>query len=179
MACKVLIVDDDADFVKLLSARLMTNNYEVETAGDAISAMAKARTQKPRLIILDLRFPAGGGFRVYETLRASVVTSRIAVLFVTGFDQVDSGQEKKVRDSLQALNQPFLIKPFTTEKLLEMVKQAVEKFPAPPDPMERALVKEIIAEVSPAPPLAPKKKGLVEEIIGWVSDRWSWLKDRS
>jgi len=170
MACKVLIVDDDLDFVQLLSARLRANNYEVESAGDAISAVLKAQKQRPRLIILDLRLPAGGGFRVYETLRASVGTSRIAVLFVTGFDRVDSDQEMKVRDSLQALDQPFLIKPFNAEELLEKVSQALKRFQVPPDSKESDLVKEIIGRVTPAPAPAPKKKNFFEAIIGWVSD---------
>ncbi|MEI6150378.1 MAG: response regulator [bacterium] len=179
MARKILIVDDDVDFTQLLSARLRANNYDVVTAGDAYDAVAKAQQQRPSLIILDIRLPAGGGFRVYETLKASVLTSRIAVLFVTGFDQVVSGQEKKVRDALQTLNQPFLIKPFAAEELLEKVKQALEQLPSSPDPKERALVKEIINSVSPAPPPAPMKKGLVKEIIDRVSDSWALRKDRS
>ena len=148
MSLRIMIVDDDIDFVHLMSARLMANNYDVLAAFDGMSAVSIAQEKRPHLIILDIKLPGGGGFKVYEHLRTSLRTSRIPVLFVTGFDQVGADQEKKVRDSLQALNYPFLIKPFAAEELLEKIKQALQHPPAIPDANEKALVKEIIAWVS-------------------------------
>ncbi|MEI8138373.1 MAG: response regulator [bacterium] len=148
MSQRILIVDDDVDFVYLLSTRLMANNYEVSTAYDAMTAVSIAQEKRPHLIILDIRLPGGGGFKVYENLRTSLRTSRIPVLFITGFDEVGPEQERKVKDSLQALNYPFLIKPFVVDTLLEKIKQALKQPPAIPDENEKALVKEIIAWVA-------------------------------
>lgn len=148
MSHRILIVDDDVDFVHLMSARLIANNFDVLTAFDAMAAVSIAQVKRPNLIILDIRLPGGGGFKVYENLRASLRTSRIPVLFVTGFDRVGPDQEKKVRDSLQALNYPFLIKPFSAEELMKKVNQALKQPPGIPDANEPALVKEIIDWIS-------------------------------
>jgi DNA-binding response OmpR family regulator len=123
MAQKILIVDDDVDFAKLLGARLMANGYDVVSAYDALRAPILAQQERPHLVILDIRLPGGSGFRVYEILKLSILTSHIPILFVTGFDRVD---EQKVRSSLQVLSNPFLVKPFTTEELLEKVKISLE-----------------------------------------------------
>ena len=58
---KILIADDELNVVKLLSARLRANDYEVIAAYDGAQAIQKAHKEKPDLIIMDIRMPAGSG----------------------------------------------------------------------------------------------------------------------
>jgi two-component system KDP operon response regulator KdpE len=77
---KILIVDDDKHLVLALGARLKANGYSVVSAGDGISAIAMARTEKPDLVILDLGLPAGDGFSVLERMKGLTETTPTIVL---------------------------------------------------------------------------------------------------
>ncbi|MBN3041262.1 MAG: response regulator, partial [Candidatus Omnitrophica bacterium] len=60
MRRKILIADDEPNIVRLLASRLKANNFEVIVASDAMQAVMKAHQERPDLIILDIRMPAGG-----------------------------------------------------------------------------------------------------------------------
>ena len=68
---KILIVDDERDIVKALMIRLKGAGYDVVTAFDGAQAIFMAHKEKPDLIILDIRMPAGDGFSVAEKLKGS------------------------------------------------------------------------------------------------------------
>ena len=81
---KILIVDDERDIVKALMIRLQGAGYEVVTAFDGAQGIFVAHKEKPDLILLDIRMPAGNGFSVAEKLKHSVNTLSIPVIFLTG-----------------------------------------------------------------------------------------------
>jgi PleD family two-component response regulator len=54
---KILLIDDEADFVTLVRVRLEANNYEVCVAFDGVEGLEKAEKEKPDLIILDIGMP--------------------------------------------------------------------------------------------------------------------------
>ena len=60
MPKKILVVDDELNVLKVIASRLKANNYDVVTASDGIYAVKKAIEEKPDLIILDIKMPAGG-----------------------------------------------------------------------------------------------------------------------
>jgi len=118
---KILIVDDERDIVKALTIRLQRAGYEVVTAFDGAQGIFMAHKEKPDLIILDIRMPAGNGFNVAEKLKQSVDTPAIPVIFLTGSPEKDS--EKKA----MALGARFYIKkPYDPEELLDAIERAVE-----------------------------------------------------
>ncbi|HXX32914.1 MAG TPA: response regulator [Thermodesulfobacteriota bacterium] len=119
---KILIVDDERDIVKALMIRLQRAGYEVVTAFDGAQAVFVAHKEKPDLIILDIRMPAGNGFGVAEKLKHSASTFSIPVIFLTGGPERDS-EEKAV-----TLGARFYIKkPYDPEELLDAIKRALEK----------------------------------------------------
>lgn len=68
---KILVVDDDPDIVESIKLVLEANSYEVITSGDAEDGLARARSEKPDLILLDIMMPEGTeGFQFVWDLRA-------------------------------------------------------------------------------------------------------------
>jgi DNA-binding response OmpR family regulator len=122
---KILIVDDERDIVKALMIRLQANGYEVVTAFDGAQGVFMAHKEKPDLIILDIRMPAGDGFSVAERLKRSTHTFTIPVIFLTG------SPEKDAEGRAMELGARFYIKkPYDPEELLDAVKRAIETVPS-------------------------------------------------
>jgi DNA-binding response OmpR family regulator len=121
---KILIVDDERDIVKALMIRLQGAGYEVVTAFDGAQGVFMAHKEKPDLIILDIRMPAGNGFSVAQRLKRSVHTFTIPVIFLTG------SPEKNAEEKAMALGARFYVKkPYDPEELLDAIKRALEKEP--------------------------------------------------
>jgi two-component system alkaline phosphatase synthesis response regulator PhoP/two-component system response regulator VicR len=119
---KILIVDDERDIVKALMIRLQRAGYQVVTAFDGAQGVFMAHKEKPDLIILDIRMPAGDGFSVAQRLKRSTHTFTIPVIFLTGSPETNA--EEKAR----ALGARFYIKkPYDPEELLDAIKRALEK----------------------------------------------------
>ncbi len=121
---KILIVDDVRDIVKALMIRLHKAGYDVVTAFDGAQGVFMAHKEKPDLILLDIRMPAGDGFSVVERLKRSTHTFSIPVIFLTG------SPEKNAEDKAMGLGARFYIKkPYDPEELLDAIKRALEEIP--------------------------------------------------
>ena len=68
---KILIVEDEASLVEVLSYNLEREGYEVAIAKEGREALRKAQTLLPDLILLDLMLPGGSGLDICRELRAS------------------------------------------------------------------------------------------------------------
>lgn len=66
---KILLVDDDRDFVTVLGDRLKAEGFKTVVAYEGVRAIEVAHKTKPDLILLDLKMPAGEGLSVLESLR--------------------------------------------------------------------------------------------------------------
>ena len=88
MGKKILIVDDEPQIVRLLSQRLKANGYEPFAANDSYQCIKMTREVKPDLILLDFKMPAGGGIHAFNTLRSSVYTASIPIIFITSHPRV-------------------------------------------------------------------------------------------
>jgi DNA-binding response OmpR family regulator len=94
----------------------------VVAAFDGAQAIFAAHKEKPDLVLLDIRMPAGDGFSVAERLRHSTNTFSIPIIFLTGRPERDS-EEKAM-----TLGARFYIKkPYDAEELLDAIKRALEK----------------------------------------------------
>lgn len=119
---KILIVDDERDIVKALMIRLQGAGYDVVTAFDGAQGVFMAHKEKPDLILLDIRMPAGNGFSVAQRLKRSIHTFTIPVIFLTG------SPEKNAEEKAMALGARFYIKkPYDPEELLDAIKRALER----------------------------------------------------
>lgn len=118
---KILIVDDERDIVKALTIRLQSRGYEVVVAYDGAQGIFMAHKERPDLILLDIRMPAGDGFSVAEKLKESEDTTAIPIIFLTG------SPERNAEGRARELGARFYIKkPYDPEELLDAMERALE-----------------------------------------------------
>ncbi len=83
MACKVLITDDEPDFLETWARLLQRVGYVCLTAESVASALELVDSEAPDLVITDLNFPAGSGFELVHHVRSSV--RRTPVIVITAY----------------------------------------------------------------------------------------------
>jgi CheY-like chemotaxis protein len=88
---RVLIVDDEEDFLALATLFLEGVGFEVECARAAGEAVARAVRNPPDVILLDILLPGSDGIDILETLRSEPETSSVPVLACTALGQRDAG----------------------------------------------------------------------------------------
>jgi signal transduction histidine kinase/FixJ family two-component response regulator len=110
----VLVADDEKNAVLLLTRILERDGFDVESAEDGESALDKARTLQPDLILLDVQMPRLNGFEVTARLREDSLTARIPVIFVTAAARDPSD----VAHGLQLGADDYIRKPYDYHELL-------------------------------------------------------------
>jgi DNA-binding response OmpR family regulator len=115
---KILVVEDDADLVELLSFNLKSSGFAVGTAADGAEALKKARAQMPDLILLDLMLPELDGFAVCEILRRDPATAQIPIIMLTAVSS-----ELARLNGLAAGADEYLTKPFSPRQVVSRVKE--------------------------------------------------------
>jgi CheY-like chemotaxis protein len=113
---RALIVDDLALNLKLLSAILLANHFEVETATSAEAALERLATASFPLVLLDLRLPGMDGLTLASKLRADPV-HREAVLVAVTANAMKSDQAAALAAGCDA----FVTKPIDTRTLIPLV----------------------------------------------------------
>jgi two-component system cell cycle response regulator len=117
---RILVIDDEADFAKMLQARLRIEGYEVLTAEDGIKGIQVARREKPDLIILDIMMPGLDGHSVCDMIKKSPVTWAIPVIYLSA--------RTSQTDELVAMEKGakyYLTKPYNPAMLMEMIKSVL------------------------------------------------------
>ena len=105
---KIVIVEDDLDFAKVVKIRLEKVGYKVSIALDTYLGMRDIVNTEPDLIILDLMMPAGGGFILLERLRQNPATVTIPVIILTAKTVDDAIREKaKTYDVADIFQKPY------------------------------------------------------------------------
>jgi DNA-binding response OmpR family regulator len=118
---RILIIDDEPDFVRVVQLRLEAAGYEVLAAFDGMQGVSFAHKEKPDLIILDIMMPAMHGHRVCEALKKSSKTWTIPIIFLTA---KGSKEDQEMAYKLGA--EHFLTKPYDPQVLLETIKKALD-----------------------------------------------------
>jgi DNA-binding response OmpR family regulator len=122
MPAKVLIVDDEAEVVRLLEVILTRAGYAVVKAYSGKECLALLTRENPDVILLDIMMPGMSGLEILESLRTIYGTVSIPpVIFLTA-----KGSMEAMIEGLQAGAYKYLVKPTSREKLIEIVKSALE-----------------------------------------------------
>jgi|GEM_PF-2579267 len=83
---RILVVDDDTWFLFGISEALKKKGFEVITANNGVTAVMKARSEKPDFIILDVNMPKLNGLNVKKILNYDLNTKNIPTIFLTGLN---------------------------------------------------------------------------------------------
>jgi DNA-binding NtrC family response regulator len=134
---RVLLVDDEEDFVEALSARMERRGLDVEVAKDGYEALEKARVQQFDAIIMDLAMPGMDGVETLRGLR--VDQPDLQVIFLTGHGTLETGVEAM---KLGAMD--FLEKPTDINLLIEKVREAGSKTSAARERKAQQMIEDII-----------------------------------
>jgi signal transduction histidine kinase len=84
----ILVVDDTPDNLRLLSAMLNTQGYEVRKALNGKMALTACQMFLPDLILLDINMPDMNGYEVCKLLKADDATSGVPIIFISALDDV-------------------------------------------------------------------------------------------
>ncbi|MEN9855412.1 MAG: response regulator PleD [Pseudomonadota bacterium] len=117
MTARILVVDDVEPNVRLLEAKLLHEYYTVMTANSGEMAIAKAHSENPDVILLDVMMPGLDGYETCKRLKDDPATRHIPVVMVTALDQ----REDRVR-GLSVGADDFLSKPIDDVTLFARVK---------------------------------------------------------
>ncbi|MFH1360547.1 MAG: response regulator [Candidatus Omnitrophota bacterium] len=120
MSKRILVIDDEMNIVKMVQSRLKASGYDVITAIDGKDGIAKAKQEKPDLIILDIMMPQMDGYEALGKLKESEETKFIPVIMFTAKAESDS-----VSQALDLGAVDYIVKPFTPVSLLEKVAKAL------------------------------------------------------
>lgn len=114
----ILIVDDDADILKLISIRLTAAGHNTATASNGAEAMSAIALQRPDLVISDLRMPAMDGMALLEAVHNAHPT--LPVILLTAHGSIPDAVRATQRGAFG-----FLTKPFDSQELLQQVAAAL------------------------------------------------------
>ena len=117
---KILIIDDDEALADVLACRLRQQKFDTLTADSGKTGLEKARSERPTLIVLDLRLPDADGFDICEQLADSSETCAIPVIILSGLERPDI-----LRRCRAAGCHYFVRKPYDPNALLTLIRQAI------------------------------------------------------
>jgi len=120
MAKTVLVVDDSASMRQLVGFALKSAGYEVVAAVHGKDALDKVNGTKVEMVITDLNMPEMDGIELIKQLRTKPATKFTPIVMLT-----TESQETKKQEGQHAGASGWIVKPFTPEKLLEIVKKFV------------------------------------------------------
>jgi len=119
MRKKILVVDDNVEFVGLVRRLLEYKDFQVSIALDGKTAVEKALTDDPAMVLLDLKLPDLPGEEILKRIKE--INKDIAIIIVTGY-----GGEQVAVDLMRKGATDFLSKPIDREVLYSAIKNALE-----------------------------------------------------
>jgi two-component system cell cycle sensor histidine kinase/response regulator CckA len=123
MSKNILIVDDVADNLKILSEQLMSKGYTVRPVTSGELALKTIETALPDIILLDIKMPNMDGYEVCRRLKANEKTKDIPIIFISALDEVT--------DKIKAFGSggvDYITKPFQSLEVLARVRTHLELY---------------------------------------------------
>jgi two-component system, response regulator RegA len=117
---KVLLVDDEEPYVRVLAKRLRKRDFEVDTAFSGIQGVQAARKTEFDVAVLDLKMEDLDGIEVLKIFKA--MDPKMAVIMLTGH-----GSEQAARDGVQHGAFDYLLKPCDFEDLVAKITKAAKE----------------------------------------------------
>lgn len=117
---KILAVDDSVSIRTSISFVLKQEGYDITEAVDGVDGLAKAKADKFNLIITDINMPNMDGIEMIKQLRQTDGYKFTPIIALT-----TENQESKMQEGKAAGATGWIVKPFTSEKLIAIVKKII------------------------------------------------------
>ena len=124
---KILLVDDDIDFVESTKIVLESKLYEVIVAREGNEGLRKAYEEGPDLILLDIIMPVKDGFTAAEQLKKDPQLSKIPTLMLTSFSARRGETAIPVSRGFALDVEDYIEKPVTPDELLARIEEHLKK----------------------------------------------------
>lgn len=122
MSKRVLVVDDDVSFVRLVERILKGAGYEVLIATNGLNALKAVRDENPDLVLLDIMLPGVDGFEICKRLRDTPDNAQVPILIVSS-----KSRESDRSAAFDVGANDFYAKPIKPEELLGLVNGLLKK----------------------------------------------------
>ncbi|MEO8842800.1 MAG: response regulator [Kofleriaceae bacterium] len=119
---RILIVDDNPTNLKLVTFLVKAHGYEVDTAGDAETALLAIGAKRPTVILMDLQLPGIDGLELTRRLKSDPATRAIPIIAVTAYAM--KGDHEK---ALAAGCDDYVTKPIDTRTLPDVIAKQVAR----------------------------------------------------
>jgi len=116
----ILLVEDDANIRETLETILQQKGYTTDIAKNGREAIQKSKVKFFNLALLDIKLPDMEGTKLLSTIHETL--PKMVKIMVTGYPNLEN-----TVDSLNYGADAYIIKPFKTEKLLELIEEKLEK----------------------------------------------------
>jgi two-component system OmpR family response regulator len=120
MPARLLVVDDEATILELLSGSLRLAGFEVMTASSGAEAVRAAASGRPDLVLLDVMMPDGDGFEALRRIRSG--GGEVPVIFLTARDEVPDRVE-----GFAVGADDYVTKPFSLDELLGRIRAVLKR----------------------------------------------------
>ncbi|MFC2019438.1 response regulator transcription factor [Chloroflexota bacterium] len=142
MGKKILVVDDEPTFVRLMSKVLTHQGYEVSTAGDGQEALRILFDQRPDMVLLDVLMPKMDGWQTLSRMRE---ISDVPIVMLTG----EHKSEEDIARGLECGADDYLKKPIGNKELVARVRAILRRAELPAaDDADKKAIKNIIYQDS-------------------------------
>ncbi len=111
---KILVIDDEGELIDVLSTRLKSEGFEVDSALDGLTGIEKVYSFKPDVILLDISMPGISGWEVCERLRADPRTKNVKIFIITG--------TRDLKQTKKAGADRVILKPLNFDEVLSALK---------------------------------------------------------
>ena len=122
-ATDILVIDDQLEHRLLIEELLEAGGYRVRSFGSGEEALCYLKSNRPGLIICDIRMPGMDGFEVLEAIKSDYPD--IGIVMLTG-----DGDSEAVREAFRMGADEFITKPIDSEELLLVVERVIWQFAA-------------------------------------------------
>lgn len=122
---KILLIDDDEALIAVFSTALQKDGFETAVAPDGNTGIAKAKSEKPDLILLDQVLPDISGNEVLKKLKEDEDTKNIPIIILSNFSQ-----EELVKEAINEGARDYVFKyQVATADVVEKVRNALQNKP--------------------------------------------------
>ncbi|MBU1564092.1 MAG: response regulator [Proteobacteria bacterium] len=119
---KILLVDDDPDFVEAVRVIVESGGYDVRVAYDGQEGLEAVAEEKPDLIVLDVMMPVMNGHATCARLKADKATASIPIILLTAVADRVTTSTYTHRDMLESEAEDYMPKPVEPAELLTLIK---------------------------------------------------------